>query len=334
MSEPLLERELKDRAEDDPDANDFWARYQSMKNYLNKEYYPWIQAQLPFYTDHGELHIRSVIRAASDLVAPCIRKKPGRVSDPARLTELDIFLILSGILWHDVGNVYGRAGHAKRVAEMTEKIKFLGFPNPTLHRFVNEISTAHAGKNGLSAPKREEDSSTEHNTYTVYPSALAAIVRFADEISEDRSRISFQLLDKIPDANKLYWEYANCIAASRPDPARKRVILTIELQREKAKMRFPCDEFPSRCVDGSLSLIEYLVCRIEKMNNERAYCARKFSRYIEIDHILCRFAVLDNGHRSPDHELEVSFGSEDHYPEIGIYNDFFERYPGYRPESF
>src|SRR5436309_2883096 len=115
-----LEVELKRRADaGEEDAADLWGRYKSMKGYLTREYYPWIQANSPFLTDHGEQHIRSVIQAASSLLNKHL--SPEIEIQKRSLSSLDIFLVLSGILWHDVGNVYGRSGHAERAVGMTNE---------------------------------------------------------------------------------------------------------------------------------------------------------------------------------------------------------------------
>jgi len=42
--------------------------------------------------------------------------------------QFEIFLLLAAILWHDVGNAMGRAGHADRIPEMTTEIKRSGLP--------------------------------------------------------------------------------------------------------------------------------------------------------------------------------------------------------------
>src|ERR1035438_8383679 len=132
-----LEQVLILLAETDEDAKQLAPRYQAMKLYLEKEYYPWIQAKCPYYTDHGAGHVNSVINAASGLLE--------RDLDPKgeRLNAVEIFLLLAAILWHDVGNALGRDGHAARIPEMTAEIKRLGFPDPAIHRIVTEVAQAH-----------------------------------------------------------------------------------------------------------------------------------------------------------------------------------------------
>ena len=145
-----LETELESRSKTQCDPLYLWPRYLAMKNYLSQEYYRWIQANCPYYTDHGDHHIKTVIQAASGLLSQQLNGT--RKND---LTTLDLFLILSEILWHDVGNVLERSGHAARIAEMTEEIKKLGFPDLQVQRLVIDISRAHSGKDGLSVPRVE-----------------------------------------------------------------------------------------------------------------------------------------------------------------------------------
>jgi len=324
-----LEAALERRASTEKkDAEILWNKYKAVKDYLAEEYYRWVQAKCPFFTDHGENHIQSVIQAASLLLKKHLN--PGSKSE---LSSLDIFLILSAILWHDVGNVLGRSEHASRVGEMTNKIRRLGFPNIDIQRLVEEISKAHAGEDGLNIPRLYEDC-TINQTYTVYPKALAAIVRFADEISEDRTKISQSLLPEIPDENRIFWEYANCISASKPEPERYRVVVTVAIQDDVAIRKFRCPEQCRNRADsgGNISLIEYVVCRLEKMNNERAYCALGFSRYVSIMEIVARFTMLRGTERVENYELEVNF-SQSGYPNIPIFDNFFERHPNWQPEK-
>lgn len=334
--EATLEAELERRALASEDsAADLWARYKSVKDFLSSQYYGWVQANSPFLTDHGELHIKSVIQTASLLLGKHL--EPGAEKNKRQLSSLDIFLILSGILWHDVGNVFGREGHAERAAEMTKEVKSLAFPDPDVHRLVTEIAMAHSGQNGLVKARNEEDCSIGYQTYTVFPRALAAIVRFADEVSENRSRISSALLPTVPEGNRVFWEYAHSISASRPEPERERVVVSISLQRANAVKKYLCGNFADRIdSENKIHLIDYILCRIEKMNNERAYCAPEFSRFATIREIVARFTLQDDITRVA--ETTVYFSDSgvknngNEYPDIKIVDDFFLAYPDWRPE--
>lgn len=329
-----LEQVLVHLAEKDEDAKQLAPRYQSMKLYLEKEYYPWIQATCPYYTDHGIRHVNSVISATSGLLERHLDPNGGG------LNAIEIFLVLSAILWHDVGNAVGRDGHAARIPEMTAEIKKLGFPDPALHRIVSEIAQSHAGIDGLSKAQSEADCAVV-STVTVYPRALAAIVRFADEISEDRSRISLALLPRVPLENQIYWQFANCITASRPDPARERVVLTIEVPDDAAPRTFLCPKNLHHRADASknISLIKYLISRLEKMNNERAYCEPEFrGRYLTVREISVRLSIVADTRLLDGYKMEFALtgtGVEGQatYPSIDVFNSFFAQYPRWQPAA-
>ncbi len=191
-----------------------------------------------------------------------------------------------------------------------------------------------SGEEGLNIPRSEEDCTTpDHKICTVYPKALAAVIRFADEISENRSRISLPLLETVPAENKIYWEYSNCVSASKADPIRERVIITLEIQSNKISQKFNCSEFCERTDNsGQMSLIEYIICRLEKTNNERIYCTTHLSRYVSIREIEVRFNIFKNHKRLSNYELTHVI-SKDSYPNIDLFNDFFEDYPQWMPEN-
>lgn len=233
--------------------------------------------------------------------------------------------------------VYERSGHAEKVAEITKKIKEV-FPGILIQRLVGEISRAHSGDEGLNIPRAEESYATGNNTYKVYPRALAAVVRLADEVSENHSRISHALVDDVPAGSKVYWEYANCIAASYPDPTRGRIIVQVEIQHDKVGTKMECKDFLDRTRGvPEMPLIEYTLCRLEKMNNERAYCSRFFTRYADLRSVEAAFTLLRGTERVPGYdELTVVFGdlglSSGDYPKISIVEGFFRANPAWTPE--
>jgi hypothetical protein len=329
MNGQTLETELRARVEQgDERANDLWPRYESMRTHLEQQYYPWVQANAPFFTDHGKQHVRSVIDAAGGLLR-------ARLADPQQTTSLDLFLLLSGIIWHDAGMVLQRSNHAGQVAQVTEQVKALGFPDPSVHRVVCEISQAHSGGAGLRVPRTEE----RCLNCVVYPRALAALVRFADEISESRNRISQALISQVPEDQRIYWQYANAISASMPDPARERVVVDIELQRNMATQRFMCGAPPLKertDAQGRISLIEYVLCRLEKMNNERAYCSPEFGRYATVREVEARFTICDGVERIEKCELSITLGDaglgREGYPSIPVFQPFFEQHPDWHPD--
>lgn len=326
-----LETELKSRAESsNKEAESFWHKFSLMSEYLEREYYPWIQAKCPYYTDHGKVHIESVIQSASLL----LNQRLSQEKD-FHLSSLDIFIILTAILWHDAGMVYGRSGHEGQFVRVIDEIKEVCLSDVTIYRIVTEIVKSHSGQEGLKIPKREEDcTGPSLAPCTIYPKSLAALIRFADEISENRSRISAALLSNVPEDQQIFWEYANCVTAARPDPERHRVVISLEIPYDKAIKYYKCKEFTDLAGNSDkISLIEYIVRRIEKMNNERAYCAPHFSRYAWIGEVCVRFKIINGIPDMDEFEMEKIFGEDSKIPSIEIFERFFEENPEWRPDQ-
>jgi hypothetical protein len=300
-----------------------------MRKYLAEHYYPWVQAKCPWFTDHGENHVQSVTHATNLLLS--------EIPD-GTLSCLEAFILLSAIIWHDVGMVANRSGHAKAARTFIEKVRDFCFPDPTLVRLVTLIINAHSGKDGWAALQLSEAvAACPHNTPTIYPKALAAIIRFADEISETRTRISTPLLKKVPKPHRLYWEYANCVTASQPDPKRRWILLSLEVQTKSALQRYPCPkDFAARADGkGTISLIEYIVCRLEKMNNERVYCFPYLTRYAHIGSIVIRLQICQGVKCEVLDDIVLGEGglADAGYPNIQLYDRFFENYPALAPAS-
>ena len=331
-----IEKILQEKAKVDTTAENLWCQYVAMKNYLSRQYYPWVQANCPYFTDHGQAHIESVIQSASQILSKSLQNSLPNVV----LTSLDLYIMLCAIIWHDIGMVFERSRHSDKVKDIVDKIRELGFPDPSVSRLVLELVKAHEERNGLIIPEREQDCTINTRTCTVFPRALAAIVRFADEISENRSRISQGLLrnGKIPKKNLIHWEYANCLPASRADPYRERVVVTAEIEVDKAIAMYCCPEEYKQYSsdDKSISLIEYLVARLQKMNNERGYCAREFERYASIRKIEVRLKLIEGGQRVENYMdtfvLEDSGLDKDVYRQIEIFKGFFEQFPHWSPD--
>lgn len=339
-----LENDLEQQAlAGDEIAKHLWHNYELVKGYLSKEYYRWVQINCPYYTDHGEQHIQSVIRAASMLL--------GRYRADHHLPPLDIFLLLSAILWHDVGNVFERSKHAEIIAPMTEEIKNIGFSDPSVQRMVVEIAGAHTRRDGLTGPRSSADCVLLSDaTLTTNPQELAAILRFADEVSENRARVSEKMIPQVKvnrPESLVYWQFARCIAAARPDPARQRIVLTIEFPRELATERYIC---PEECLylgeasplghSPTIPLIDYIMYRLEKMNNERAYCAPLFSSYAKISSIEVRLSLMEGPLPVEGFNVEFSLGDSgltstaaDVYPDIPVLKEFFRKHDEWTPTS-
>src|SRR5258708_29280378 len=60
----------------------------------------------PMLTDHGPRHIQNVLQNAERLI------------DRKYFTAVELYSLCMMILFHDVGNIFGREGHERRIAKV------------------------------------------------------------------------------------------------------------------------------------------------------------------------------------------------------------------------
>ena len=330
-----LEKALTKRAKLDPngDAGTLKRSYDSMREYLENHHYPWVQANCPYFTDHGQVHIAAVINSASELTQ---ERLGGKRID---LTAVNIYLILTAILWHDVGMVVNRATHANLVYKMTDDVSEF-FPDPTVQSLVSQIASAHKGKKSLDELPNEDYCTINGPAQQINPALLASIVRFADEISENHTRASRQVLDTVPDDQKIFWLYALSVSSCIAQPKRERVVIDYRFDADKVISRWPDIEFEAfrSPEDQRINLLTYTLCRLEKVNNEREYCLRYFSSVAAIREVVARFTITRGGRLLPGYETHTTTlkggGVESGgYPAIRIVEDFYPKHPHWKIEA-
>src|SRR5262249_41084339 len=109
-------------------------RLTAVAEYLNKEIHPNVEKGAllrgdGYLTDHAPDHIKKLIRRASDLLAPL----PAQNSEPTAatakssgpLSAYEAYLLVMAIQFHDVGNIFGRAGHETRSGEVMQQLGHL-----------------------------------------------------------------------------------------------------------------------------------------------------------------------------------------------------------------
>ncbi len=218
------------------------------------------QNDVMLLTDHGPEHIRRVIERASDVLRET--RTP--------LSPYEGFLLLAAIHLHDTGNVYGRDEHMSKVMEVIQSAGVSVFFADTVEkRIVARIASAHSGvlPDGSSDTISALESSVAILGFQVRTRFLAALLRFADELSDDRSRAS-RFLDEnqlVPDSSRIYHQYSFCLHSVSVDE--QAVKLGYEILKSNATVQFE--------KDGERTwLLDEVYRRIYKVHRERMYCMR------------------------------------------------------------
>ncbi|MGA2705135.1 MAG: hypothetical protein ABSH35_29085 [Isosphaeraceae bacterium] len=235
--------------------------------------------------------------------------------------------------------VIDRATHAELVYKMTEAVAEF-FPNPSVKNLVSRIAWAHKGPRSLDSLKVDDLCTIRGPAYTVNTAMLAAVVRFADEISENHTRASRQILGEVPEDQRIFWLYALSVSSCIAFPKRERVVVDYQFDADKVVSRWPDKDFEAHrsTADGKIDLLTYALCRLEKMNTEREYCVRNFTAMAPIREIEARFSIIKDGRPLAgyeSHSIYLKGGGMDAggYPLIPIVVDFFNNHPSWRIDA-
>lgn len=224
-------------------------------------------------TDHGVQHIESVMRNSYNILGKRIEYLYG----------YELYLLLLSIHFHDLGNIYGREQHEEKIGEI---INNLGDKLPLdaiEKKFIFSIATAHGGywdgdKDTISHIMVDEYC----NSIKVRAKTLAAILRFADEISDDYNRAAKPSID-VPKGNEAFHEYSKSLATPSVDG--KTLIFNYRIPYRLTQEKVGKN-------GNDIFLYDEIILRLEKCMRELEYC-RKFSDgFIEITTLNVTIEIL------------------------------------------
>ena len=262
--------------------------------YLNREIHPHVETgaaareQGLFLTDHGPDHIRMVIRRAQRLLPPKQCLASGGKKESGQLEPHEIFLLLTAIHFHDVGNWYGRDGHEKRITTVMEKVPSL----QSLDRFeqgaIARIATCHGGKIEGDPDTIGRLPLTEKSGDISYrPRLIAALLRLSDELADERSRahrFGLQNPDEFPNC-LVYHKYAFALASVDIEQGDQQVELRFQISQSDANRTFPIWR-KELCQSEDVYLLDYIYRRTLKTYREMIYCSQYmrdlFCRYNQV----------------------------------------------------
>lgn len=251
------------------DGENLWVRYQATRNEIIDHVLSHIAKTEPNLTDHSATHIADVIDNASLLLG---FKNEHHVGDINR--DLNIFLphemlcLLLGLCLHDIGNLLGREEHQNQIAQVWGTLASWKMWTVQERNLIISLCRAHSS--GKSHPfdtlKPLTLAAGYFHKQQVHLSAIAALIRFADELAEGAHRTSQTILDLgiVADTSKLYHHYALCTDVAI-DKANGRVALTYVV--DLANPNYPTKK---RELNKFLKdLLHLIYSRALKLNRER-----------------------------------------------------------------
>jgi len=280
--------------------------YESLRNILIKDnFYQEIKGIEPNLSDHSATHIMDVQNRAFKLLGGF---------EQHDLTAMDVYVLALMILFHDVGNIFGRNGHSSvtKIAEVYNYYKSIPQNYGEERRVVTTGASAHSGesragcRDTLKYVKKDSIKDDEINL-----PELAAILRFADELAEGKHRTCSFLIEKLTYNldSLIYHEYAK-ITEIRIDRPGERIVITNTIN---VSSDFETNELEQ---DKVRELIIFSFYRAIKLDQERRYTKYYSSALKPFKHVTLLYRFEKN-YLPLELDIEpIIF--EDKYPVPGV----------------
>lgn len=260
-----------------------------------------------FLTGHGHAHVQTVIRRAGELVGDFSKH-------PHLLTPYEAFLLIMASHSHDAGLTLGRTDHERRAGEALTGLYGI-FGNDTLEvRAFLEIARAHGGSvNGNKDTISRLTPSDYVYREKVRYQYLAAILRLADELADDRDRAAEVPLSsgKLPPVSEIHHAYASRLHSVVVDHSKRAIELRFDLTKADADRLFSKDS-------KKIFLLDEIFLRTLKVHRERMYCMRFMRESIRLDTVLVNIDVFLRPQQLGPPIEKISYRLEERgYPDTG-----------------
>lgn len=269
----------------------FQEKYKIIAHNLNEWVHPMVNTGAMFHelgllTDHGPGHIRMLIKRISTILEGC----------EIELTPFEVYILLLSVHFHDTGNIFGRNKHSWKAIDVMDR--FRGMDIFKLDRFIwddiFEIANAHAGEI-KDDPIGKLNDSLPTSEKEIRRKLLAALLRFCDELAENRTRAArfFLVTDTLPKESRIYHLYAESLESVTPDLRDHTIKMFFKVNYDFLnpieKLEYELDENGKKKLDENgkpkkiwvtAYLMEEIYLRTLKTHYERIYCSRYFKKDI------------------------------------------------------
>lgn len=312
-----------------PSNDDYVKRYEYVSSTLYTKVHPYVQISATsrdggHLNDHGPLHIEKVILRASQLIGG---------ADALKLSEYELYILLMAIHIHDIGNIFGRDGHEIRSMDVISAYGIDAGQDRIEWDCIFDIAEAHGGdiKDKISELMEETILG-----YDVRKPLLAAILKLADELAEDRSRAArFQLKagQIVPEA-ELYHKISYSLHSVKIDSTSKSIKLSFDIEEQDLckkykKKKRGSDDFEE------VYLIDEIYSRTYKTHLEKIYCTRFLRPYIQFDVIRVdiRITLDDSNDRNKRLKRNINYDLEEKGYPSGDNNGIYSICPHLEPAA-
>ena len=228
------------------------------------------------------------------------------------LSGYEIFFLLLAIHFHDVGNIYGREKHEEKIEEVFEALgDKLPLDNAAKY-VILLIATAHGGNIDGNKDTIAHLKEVEYiDSLPVRVSMLAAVLRFSDEIADDKNRTSVFLIESeaIPDPNFAFHMYSKCLEPPvfKGDAMLLMYCIPYEYTQKKVKKN-----------NEDVYLYDEILSRLQKCLCELDYCKKYSQGFIRLSSISVHIAVKKENKLKSMYDVDFRLRLIG-YPSINLY---------------
>ncbi|GAB2546697.1 HD domain-containing protein [Spirosoma aerophilum] len=263
--------------------------------------------------DHGPKHIATVIERASQILNV-------KIID---LNVREVFILLNAIQLHDVGNFYGRIGHEQKIKDVfRDGLPLVAFDSVE-HTYIKNVAQVHGGS-VLTANGHEDKNtirtikeSVTSDGYEIRQRLLAAILRFSDEIADDKHRAAVNLLNagKIPKGSEVFHAYSACLDTVLVKHNIKTVEFHFKIPKNYATKKFGKINRKKDTIED-VYLVDEIYKRAVKTHEEKIYCSKFWKKFLDIEKIWIQIEFYHPNEIGEFVHHDITFTLEDNdYPQ-------------------
>lgn len=290
-----IETALYNMGKTNPELQEYFFTYYSQKLILLNHFYPHVEGKLPGYTNHGPKHIIRIMERYEKMLKNNILTLPDSQEVPSSvaLNFYETYLLLCATVWHDIGLLLGeeyRNVHNEKIQDILIKIqetlKNNYFVDSVMEKYSMQIAKAHSGEGAIQKFIKRDD--LDYYNEEINLRFLGAVLRLADELDEGVMRIDEKyyetMKESIPEDQHIYWEISRSIKRISMNPDDCKIEIHAEINRDDLFKIY-------RKKDKNVALIDELIFRVDKMNQERMYYMEFVRKHVDYNEILFDLTV-------------------------------------------
>lgn len=303
------------------EAQMYYTQYASARDYLEKQIFSNIPAVESQLTDHTEKHIEDVLKKAQVLLG----------NEIGIFNAAELYLLCICILFHDCGNIHGREGHEKKIADIYDAIVGEDATRTQERRLVLSVVKAHSGTSRKGDKDTLIDVGEKSSLYDkeIRLREIAGILRLADELAEGPKRTSSYILGHnitlkdggeepiIKDDSLIYHKYAS-VTDIFIDKGNGRIALTYNIEIPVNQITFA-------------ELLNFIYKRIVKLDAERRYCKYYAPSLEKLKRTEAKINILHKGEDIIDIPL-IELGDKYAVLTESVEDIILSRYPSMKEE--